>query len=133
MGVRSWAAAIGGSLVLIAVAGCGSAQDAVARDTAVEFERALSSGESAAACDLLAPKTKSELVESAGKPCPQALTEEDLPEVGEVRATEAFGTMAQVRFDGDVLFLAEFRGGWKVMAAGCTDRPDQPYDCTVGG
>lgn len=120
-------------MVLLVVAGCGSGQEAVARTTAVEFERALSSGEASQACDLLAPKTKSGLVESAGKPCPQALTEEDLPAVGDVRETNAFGTMAQVRFDGDVLFLAEFRGGWKVMAAGCADRPGQPYDCTVGG
>jgi hypothetical protein len=131
--VRRWSSTVAGTVLVLATAGCGSTQDAVARDTAMEFERALSSGGAARACDLLAPRTKSELVESAGKPCPQALTEEDLPEVGDVRATESFGTMAQVRFDGDVLFLAEFRGGWKVMAAGCTDRPEQPYNCLVGG
>lgn len=133
MGVSSWTSAAAASLILLTVAGCGSAQQGVARDAAVDFSSALAAGDAAQACDLLAPKTKSELVESAGKPCPAALAEEDLPEAGEVQATEAFGTMAQVRFDGDVLFLAEFRGGWKVMAVGCSDRPNQPYDCTVGG
>jgi hypothetical protein len=126
-----WVAAV--ATVLLAAAGCGSPESAVARDTAVEFSRAVAAGDTATACDMLAPKTKSELVESAGMPCPDALAEESLPDAGEARAAEAFGTMAQVRFDADVLFLAEFRGGWKVLAVGCEDRPKRPYDCTVGG
>ena len=31
------------------------------------------------------------------------------------------------------LFLAQFTVGWRVTAAGCTSRPDQPYDCDVEG
>jgi hypothetical protein len=120
-------------MVLVAASGCGSPQTDVARSTAVAFERALHAGDTGRACGLLAPKTKSELVESAGKPCPEALAEEGLPEPGTTRKAESFGTMAQVRFERDVLFLAQFQGGWKVLAAGCEERPDRPYDCVVGG
>jgi len=41
--------------------------------------------------------------------------------------------MAQVRFTGDTLFLSEFRGRWKVLAAGCSPMPRAPYDCSVKG
>jgi hypothetical protein len=120
-------------IVLLAATGCSSANSTAARDAAVRFSQAVAVDDTATACDLLAPKTKSDLVKSAGMPCPEALAEEGLPDAGEAHATEAFGAMAQVRFDADVLFLAEFRGGWKILAAGCQDRPERPYDCTVGG
>lgn len=133
MNPRTWCCAALATLALVGTTGCGADLTDVAERTAVEFERALSDGDAGRACELLAPKTKSDLEESAGKRCPQALAEESLPEAGRTRKAESFGTMAQVRFDGDVLFLAQFQGGWKVLAAGCEDRPDQPYDCAVGG
>ncbi|GHE27624.1 DUF6766 family protein [Streptomyces hydrogenans] len=34
-----------------------------------------------------------------------------------------------VRLRGDALFLSQFDAGWKVVAAGCTPRPDMPFDC----
>jgi hypothetical protein len=50
-----------------------------------------------------------------------------------VDAFSTFGTMAQVRFSGDVMFVSEFGNGWKVMAAGCSPVPGHPYDCTLQG
>jgi hypothetical protein len=41
--------------------------------------------------------------------------------------------MAQVRFRQDTVFMAQFRDGWKVMAADCAPRPDKPYDCQIQG
>jgi hypothetical protein len=40
--------------------------------------------------------------------------------------------MAQVRFADETLFLAEFDGDWRVLAAGCTPA-DSRFDCTVKG
>jgi hypothetical protein len=48
-----------------------------------------------------------------------------------VRSTQVWGGEAQVTLATQVLFLAEFRDGWHVTAAGCSPRPDQPYACTV--
>jgi len=35
--------------------------------------------------------------------------------------------------DGDVVFLAIFDGQWRITAAGCHSRGEQPYDCHVKG
>jgi hypothetical protein len=43
------------------------------------------------------------------------------------------GTMAQVRFREDTVFMSEFRHGWKVMAADCKPRTGRPYDCQIQG
>lgn len=117
---------------LVLTTGCGSQQPA-ATLVATKFVRALGNSQPAAACKYLAPQTKSDLVSSAGKSCPAALKEEDLPTAGSVKVSKTFGTMAQVRFAADTLFLARFNSGWKVMAAGCSPRPGRPYDCQVQG
>src|SRR4051812_26353220 len=67
--------------------GC-SAQQSAATSVAGQFVRALHSSDGTAACRLLAPETESELVQSAGKPCPTALLEENLPSRGAVRGTQ---------------------------------------------
>jgi|1185.fasta_scaffold216434_1 hypothetical protein len=113
--------------------GC-SGQQPAAASVATRFVQALSSSDGAAACDLLAPETQSELVQSAGKACPTAVLEDKLPSEGAVRTTRTFGTMAQVRLPTDTLFLARFKSGWKVMAAGCKPtKPEHPYDCRLQG
>jgi hypothetical protein len=124
--------AVAAAAALLLATGCGSAQPG-ASSVATRFVEALDADDAGAACGFLAPATKSELEKSAGKPCPAALTEEDLPSAGPVEKTEAFGTMAQVRFAEDTMFLAEFQGGWKVMAAGCSPEPGHPYDCRLQG
>ena len=121
-----------GALVL-AVTGCSSQQDAAASDLAQQFYAALADRDGAAACRKLAPETLSELEESAAKPCPEAVLEERLPDVGEPSVVHVFGTMAQVRYAGESAFLSRFPDGWRVTAAGCLPQPPGPYECRVEG
>ena len=127
-----------GALVLAVVAlgastGCAAQADPAARDAAARFARAVAAKNGAEACQLLAPGTRSELEQSSGEGCPRAVLTEGLPRAGAVDAFSTFGTMAQVRFSGDVMFVSEFGNGWKVMAAGCSPVPGHPYDCTLQG
>ena len=123
-----------GLLLLVATSGCGGDGETEGpRSTAKAFERAVESDDGAAACDLLAPKTRDELEQSAGTPCAEAILAEDLPAAGASTESSAYGSMAQVRFTGDTLFLAEFPDGWRVLAAGCAPKPKAPYDCVVQG
>ncbi|MEV6843566.1 sigma-70 family RNA polymerase sigma factor [Actinoplanes sp. NPDC051411] len=87
----------------------------------------------AQACAVLAPETASELEESAGKPCAQAVLDEDLPMPGPVADTAVYGQWAQVRLSDDTVFLGVFGDGWRVVAAGCSAQGDQPYHCTLQG
>ncbi len=48
-------------------------------------------------------------------------------------AIGAFGTMAQVRWGDEAVFLTRLPGGWRVLATGCAPRGDAPYDCAVKG
>lgn len=66
-------------------------------------------------------------------PCADALLEEDLPAAGNDPVPEVFGTAAQVRSDGETLFLGRFDDGWRVTAAGCAAAGDRPYECAVQG
>ncbi|HET6627031.1 MAG TPA: hypothetical protein VFG63_11650 [Nocardioidaceae bacterium] len=121
-------------LTLGAAAGCGNADDHAVTDTADAFYAAVASDDGAAACALLAPRTRSELEQSAGKPCDTAILEEDIPEAGQARRTQVFGKMGQVQYAGDTAFLAEFHSGWRMMALICAPTPkDLPYDCKVSG
>jgi hypothetical protein len=99
----------------------------------VQFTRALSAGDDAGACSLLATETKAQLEQAAGKPCAEAIAEEDLTGADAVEDVATFGTMAQVRFAGDTVFVAQFSGGWKVFAAGCSPVQGKPYDCRLQG
>jgi hypothetical protein len=54
------------------------------------------------------------------------MAEEGLPAADALEGTAVFGTMAQVRFEGDTLFVSRFPRGWRVMAAGCTPVLDSP-------
>jgi hypothetical protein len=118
---------------LIAASGCadvGGRQSAAA-DAASRLLTAVRGRDGAAACALLAPDTAGELEKSAGKPCDQAILDEDLPAPGSVSGTDVYGQWAQVRLTDDTVFLAVFPGGWRVVAAGCKPRSSRPYDCTL--
>lgn len=130
-----WRTAVLPAVVLI-VAGCAPASDraAAADGAALRLFAELNAGSGAAACAVLAPDAAAEVAESGGKPCAQAILDEDLPSPGVVTRTAVYGQRAQVRLTGDTVFLAVFPGGWRVVAAGC--RPGsggRPYDCTVQG
>jgi hypothetical protein len=120
-------------LAAAALAGCAPAQDKGVRTVAAKFYDAYAAGDGAAACAQLAPKTKNELEQSAGKGCQDAVLEEDVPEVDEPTKVHVFGTQAEISWQGETTFLASFEGGWKVMAAACTPQPGKPYDCTIAG
>ena len=124
-------------MTLLAVPGCGgvtpSAREDAASAAAERFSGEVRGGDLEAGCAMLAPQTVEELEGSAGKPCAEALAEEDLPAVGTVRAVEVYGGQAEVRGSGDTLFLTDLGGPWQVVAAGCRPRRDRPYDCAVKG
>ena len=124
-----------GLTVALAAAGCTSIGDRAgsAADVVLQILRAVESRDGATACGLLAPETAAEVEQSAGRPCAEAILDEDLPEPAEVTGTEVYGQRAQVRLAEDTVFLGAFPGGWRVVAAGCTSRGEKPYDCTVQG
>lgn len=116
--------------------GCGAAageRGDAASAAATRFTGALQRADGTQACALLAPRTLDELEKSEQTPCDQAVVEERLPAGHTVRKVDVYGDQARVVLTDDTLFLAHFPSGWKVTAAGCTPRPEQPYDCTVKG
>ena len=91
------------------------------------------------ACELLAPGTREELEQSSETSCHEALADAGLPDATTVSSADVYGGNARVVLEGDTggsgdtVFLARFGVQWKVVAAGCTARPDLPYDCDVKG
>jgi hypothetical protein len=131
---RPWCAAA--AATVLALTGCGAVDQRPATEAAQRFYAAVQQRDGEAACATLVPSTRSELEQSAGKPCPQAILEEDVPTPEQPAATEVFGTMAQVRYPDETAFLARSDTGWLVLAVGCGGRPEgpeRPYDCQVKG
>lgn len=88
------------------------------------------------ACALLAPPTRTELEQRGKATCSRALAAEELPDQTTVVSTEVAGHAAQVRLAGQVLFLARFDEGWRIVAAGCQRAGDdsaEPYECAIKG
>jgi hypothetical protein len=135
-------AASGWVMTLICTLGLATGCSSVGSDTSLSgsaarrFHEALANKELVAACDLLAPRTRQELEQSAKASCPQALSDAGLPDVTTVTTADVYGPNARVVLagdTGDTVFLARFGTQWKVTAAGCTPRQDLPYDCDVKG
>jgi hypothetical protein len=125
---------IGAGLVLVLVtSGCGVPGTSGGVAVGKRFTAAVSASEWDRACSLLAPETTAELEKSAGKGCPAALAEESPPEPGPLVGWSAFGTMTQLRFEEDTMFVARFRSGWRVVALECAPVPGHPYDCGIEG
>jgi hypothetical protein len=133
MGVRAALVLLAGLGGLAALTGCAGVQDDEVRRVATTFYEAHAADDPATACDTLAPRTRSALEQSAGRPCDEALAEEDVPALTDPTEVRVFGTQAEVTWRGETTFLARFQGGWKVSAAACTPRPDLPYDCAISG
>lgn len=130
IGLGASGVVLAGSAVLLSA--CGGAQDDPVRAAADAFYGAVTAGEGAAACDVLAPVTRSELEQSSGTTCAEAVLAEGVPSVGEPRRVEVFGTMAQISYAGEVAFLTRFDDEWRVLAAACTPTPIR-YDCSLQG
>jgi hypothetical protein len=120
---------------LLVLPGCASlAPDTQAAGRVAEqFHRSLSDSDGGAACDELAPETVAVLEQDSGDPCADAVLAEDIPDAGEVLESQAYGQVAQVVLNGDVVFLASFGDRWRVTAAGCTHRDSRPYHCSIDG
>jgi hypothetical protein len=97
------------------------------------WERALDERAYERACAALAPGTVEELEQSADSPCAKALGEEQLKPGGAVRLVDVYGNQAWAVLTADTVFLSRFTEGWKVVAAGCEPRPQQPYQCRIKG
>ncbi len=134
VGIRAGASGIPLLALGLALSACGGSQDVAAADTAEAFYGALGQGDGAAACALLTPATRSELEQSSGKACDQAILEELSTTRGDDHeVVEVFETMAQVRWRDETVFLTRMPEGWRVLAAGCTPRAGDPYNCVVKG
>ncbi|WP_229870558.1 hypothetical protein [Streptomyces longisporoflavus] len=131
-GVRTGALA---AALLAALSGCGSVQERedAAADTVLRFQENLRGPDTTRGCAQLAPGTRDELEQTAELPCPRALSDAGLPTAVDVRAVDVYGRQARVVTTRDTLFLSSFPGGWKITAAGCTERPEMPYQCLVKG
>lgn len=117
-------------LALPVLAGCIPAATSDVRTAAQSFQDAMRTGDTRAACGMLSDDARSSLELTSARSCAAALTALNLPTAGPT-AVEVWGNDAQVRLPAGALFLAEFRTGWKITAAGCRPRPDQPYMCAV--
>ena len=139
---RAWRPALCLTLLVAGLAGCASdrpgaaAADATARD----FYRAISDGDGAKACELLAPAAVQSLEDDADQPCDQAILGGDVGDTLTSRADDAAdpaaataGREAQVRLTTDVVFLTVSGHSWLITAAGCDARPNRPYDCALEG
>jgi hypothetical protein len=132
---RTAARLAGAGSILLLAAGCaglnpGSNEAAV---TARQFHQLIGSGDGAGACGLLAPGTAEEIENGTAGSCADELSRLGLAPASEVLESQAFGREAQVRMDGDTVFLTQSGGRWVVTAAGCTSRNERPYLCDVRG
>ncbi|WP_261991731.1 hypothetical protein [Streptomyces sp. OR43] len=119
-------------LPVLVLLGCDNRSPA-ARSAATAFERAWKAHDAEAVCAALAPGTRSELESDERAACPEALDGVSLPVGGKARTVDVHGRQARVVLAADTLFLSLFPGGWKVVAAGCSPRPDKPYSCELKG
>ncbi|NUO90442.1 MAG: hypothetical protein HOQ18_06415 [Dermatophilaceae bacterium] len=130
------AAAVAAALTLMpALAACSSVDAPEAERVATEFAR-LAGTEPGAACALLAPRTLQQVKEDGDGDCAEGLKSDSPEPASEVRSVSVAINGAQVVMTGQVLFLARFDSGWRVLAAGCKrDAGDDavPYECSVKG
>jgi hypothetical protein len=125
-------------LAAAALTGCGSGQDAAVEAAARSFDAALRGGEPGRACAALAPSTRTELEDTTGQECAQALADRGLVALERVGSVQRYGRQAAVEVHGpadeaDTWFLSRFDGRWLVVAASCRPCPELPYDCDVEG
>jgi hypothetical protein len=113
----------------LCASGCAGSQDDAATRAALRLLDAAAAGDGAAAC---AAPTRDELEQSSGKPCEEAVLEEELDGASDADRVDVFNSMARVAAGSQTVFLSRYDGRWKVVAAACTSVPDRPYDCSIG-
>jgi hypothetical protein len=133
--VSRWLTAVAAIAGVVALGGCGTAAgEREARASVDRFEAALQAKDGAAACKELSTKVRSTLESDEKMPCDQAIGQTDLKPVRPVTDVSVWVTGAQVKLNGDTIFMDETASGWKISAAGCKlSSPDEPYDCELEG
>jgi hypothetical protein len=123
-----WAAALGA----LAAGGtaCASAAEPTVAATAGSFAAAVAHHDGVTACALLTDAARRD-TETFGRSCAAQLA--TLPDPGAVGQVEVWSDTAQVRLDGDTMFLLQMPDGWRVSAAGCSPQGAAPYECEVKG
>ncbi len=129
-GFRTWTVLGAAAAALLLLTGCSGLQQSELEHVATTIED--QGGDPEARCDLLLPTTRAALEEQEQASCAEAIG--NLPlQSGAVREIQVWGGDAQVKVGGDTVFLNETSSGWRVAAAACSPRADQPYDCEVEG
>jgi hypothetical protein len=129
---RHGTAVLAAASCVLLLGGCAGAQDDAAGSAAERLLTSAGQGDGAAACDLLAPATRSELEKASGKPCEEAVLDEDLGAGDGPTRVTVFDSMAQVVRGSQTVFLSRFDDAWLVVAAACTPVASRPYDCSIG-
>jgi hypothetical protein len=135
--ILRWVSRWGLCLVLIgsvvSIAGCATvgSREVGPEATAKAFRNALSTGQGSRACSLLSPAVIESIQETDGSACAQAVLAEPTG-VGGTRTVDVYGRQARVVLPDDTIFLSQFGREWRVIAAGCSPRAREPYDCAIG-
>jgi hypothetical protein len=127
------AAPAAAAVAALATACSASAGTADAERTARDALRAASSQDTVALCALLSPATAHQLELQDSAPCPTAARSVRLGDAADAGPAQVWGSSALVPTGATSVFLIEVNGRWRVRAAGCSLRPDQPADCELGG
>src|SRR4051812_39572784 len=107
------------ALGAVLLTACTPAGESDARAAAEQFQSAIAERDVTTACGMLSDRARSQLESSTGSSCDQALSRLDLADAA-VTSVNVWGDKAQARLADGAVFLAEFRTGWRVTAAGCT-------------
>ena len=98
------------------------------RDVAARFVAAVAQSDTVAACALVAPRAVRRMKDQCGQVLPTFRLPTDRPD-----SIQVWGDTAQARTSGDTLFLRRFAQGWRIVAAGCVSRGEEPYECELDG
>jgi len=116
--------------VVFGATACGSnAEGPDVRRVTTGFFAATTAHQGTAACRALAPQAADGLA-SGGSTCAKEIDKLDLTG-GRIRSVRVWGDRAQAVLSGDTVFLARFRHGWRITAAGCRPQGQYPYQCEV--
>jgi hypothetical protein len=118
----------------VGVSGCaGSPGSAAAAQTARAAVRVAADNDTATLCGLLAASTVQQLEQQESEPCALAAGSLDLGEPSDGGTAQVWGRSALVPVGSAAVFLTDVDGRWRVLAAGCALRQEQPAECTLGG
>lgn len=119
--------------VAATVLGCGTQDDRAAVRAAVSaFVAAQSAGDGALGCAQLTAQAREALERDAGgRSCASAIQDVRVRGTG-VASVAVYAAQAQVELaGGDTVFLSRGDQGWRISAAGCRGRGDEPLDCEI--